>query len=111
MVIRYLGNKAGMEALVRHHAKSDAVTVVGPVPLPLTDWDYEFIGSTYLDRPKNFGGLSTQYFYALSLDGSVRARELLPKMLETAKAAGADPFILEAVRALEGKPSKPARAG
>jgi hypothetical protein len=99
-IIRYLGNRVGMAALFRHYTESNSVEVVGPVPLPLTDWDYDFIESTYLNRPGNFGGLSTQYLYALSLDGSQRAQKLLPQMLKAARAAGMDSFTLEAVRSL-----------
>jgi hypothetical protein len=101
LVIRYLGNPAGMEALVRHYSKAESINIVGPVPLPLTDWDYDFIKSTYLGRPKNFGYLSTHYLYALALDGSPKAKELLPPMLDAAKAAGTDEFTLGAVRSGE----------
>lgn len=100
VVIRYLGNKAGMDALISHYAQTGRTTIVGPVPLPLTDWDYDFIGSTYVNRPENFGQLSTQYLYALALDGSPRAKALLPQMVETAQSAKTDPFTLETVNAL-----------
>lgn len=100
MVIRYLGNRSGMDALIRHYAKSDQTIIAGPVPLPLTDWDYDFISSTYLNSPENFGELSTQYLYALALDGSPRAKELLSRMLETAKAAKVAPFTLESVNSI-----------
>jgi HEAT repeat protein len=97
LVIRYLGNREGMAGLIRHYAKSDALRIVGPVPVPLTEWDYDFITKTYLGKPDNFGVLSAQYLYALALDGSPRARELLARMLETARAVGTDATTLNAV--------------
>lgn len=97
VVIRYLGNQTGMRALTEHYKKSGGVSIVGPVPLPLTEWDYDFINSTYLNKPKNFGELTIQYLYALSLDGSPKAKDLLPKLVETARAAGIDDFLVKAI--------------
>jgi hypothetical protein len=97
VVIRYLGNQTGMHALTEHYKKSGGIHIVGPVPLPLTEWDYDFINSTYLNKPKNFGELTIQYLYALSLDGSPKAKELLPKLIETARAAGMDDFLVKAI--------------
>lgn len=101
LIIRYLGNPTGMDALIERYTKSGSVNVVGPVPLPLTEWDYDFINSTYLNKPGNFGELGIQYLYALSLDGSPKAKELLPGMLRTAKTAGIDDFTLKAVSSSE----------
>ena len=101
VVIRYLGNQTGMHALIEHYRRSGSINIVGPVPLPLTGWDYDFINSTYLNKPKNFGELAIQYLYALSLDGSPKAKELLPKMLRTARAAAIDDFTLKVISSTE----------
>lgn len=97
MMIRYLGNPLGMDALSSYYAKSNNIIIVGPVPLPLNEWDYDFISSTYLDKPENFGQLSTQYLYALVLDDSPKAKKVLLKMLRTARLAGTDPFIVNTI--------------
>ena len=94
ITIRYLGNPIGMNALISHYAKSNDIRIVGPIPLPLSEWDYDFINSTFLDKPENFGQLSTQYLYALALDGTPKAKGMLHKMLETGRIANTDPVII-----------------
>jgi hypothetical protein len=69
-VIRYLGNPIGMKALFAWYEKREKETgtwiFIGAVPLPLTDWDFEFI--------KKSNGIQPEFAYALVLDNSLRAK-------------------------------------
>ena len=76
-VIRYLGNSRGMKALAEYYATQSRITLVGPVPLPLNNWDYGVIRTNYVAKPVTWDPLSERYIYALTLDYSETARELL----------------------------------
>jgi hypothetical protein len=75
-VIRYLGNPAGMKALEHWYSEKTETLLSGPIPIPLTQRDYQIIETQSADE--NF-----QYVYALALDGSERAQQLLEVMTKT----------------------------
>jgi hypothetical protein len=77
IVIRYLGNETGMKALIEHLTKSRVFSLAGAVPLPLREWDYEYIRRSYLERSSQWDFRSTSYIYALALDDSPKAKALL----------------------------------
>jgi hypothetical protein len=96
-VIRYLASPPGMSAIFSAYSKRNEINIVGPIPSPLSEWDYDYIETTFVDKPGSFGELSRRYMYALFLDPSPRARELLNRMVETAKRGGTDSFDIRAV--------------
>lgn len=96
IIIRYLNNSNGMNALFSNYEKN-TVNIVGQIPVPLHAWDYEFVNSTLLDKPENFGQISTEYLYALALDKSPCSRKLLLELIKTAKLAKTDPFVINTV--------------
>jgi hypothetical protein len=80
-VIRYLGNEAGLQGLAGYYRKPrKEYWSSGPIPIPLIDWDYNFIKS-------NLSSLKEGHIYALALDDSAGAKELLASIL----AANANP--------------------
>jgi len=81
-VIRYLGNDAGMGALIEGYQKSRVHLLAGPVPLPLRDWDYEYIRKQYLQKSGEWDQRAGSYIYALSLDGGAKATALLSELTE-----------------------------
>jgi hypothetical protein len=82
IVIRYLGNETGMQALdIWYNSQAETVTA-GPVPLPLRERDYISIKVDYVDQPSNRWVSADRYIYALALDGSPRAKALLDKMMK-----------------------------
>ena len=96
IVIRYLNSTAGMNSVFSSY-KRNGVSIIGQVPIPLHDWDYDFIASTLIGKPENFGQISTEYLYALALDGSPRSTQFLLELIETAKSAKTDPFVIKSV--------------
>lgn len=96
IIIRYLNNLDGMNALFSSYEKNE-FSIVGQISAPLHDWDYEFVNSTLLGKPENFGQISTEYLYALALDKSPRSKKLLLELIKTAKLAKTDPFVINTV--------------
>ena len=89
VVIRYLNNPEGVKALHEIYSKQKEITFSGPIPVPLTDWDYQFIKWLFIEhRQDDWGVLEFNYISALILDGSSRAKALLE---EIEKARGFDP--------------------
>jgi hypothetical protein len=90
LAIRYLGNKKGMDAIFKSYGKVEdgKYSIVNSIPLPLTDWDYEFIRSEFLIDSAEFHILTIAYIYALAFDGSEKARKLLRQMKNNAKRLG-----------------------
>lgn len=70
-IIRYLGNKRGMQTLTELWEAKKIREFTGAVPLPVWAIDYEFSRSV---RDKR------QFRYAFALDGSVRAKEELSRL-------------------------------
>lgn len=115
LIIRYLGNYEGMNALIESFKGKKSFTIYGAIPLPLQAWDYEIVNSYFINKPQQFDQLAKLYLYALALDDSPEAVALLPKMLETAKAAGAqipitDPLISKRINSTFNEDGDLARA-
>jgi len=87
IVIRYLGNAEGMKGLTEWYSKQpDKILIAGPVPLPLTEWDYSFINRNLIDKPaRTWRELEIQYIYALAIDDTQQNKTLLDA---TIKGAG-----------------------
>jgi hypothetical protein len=91
IVIRYLGNELGMRALIESYKNAQQYQLGGPVPLPLRKWDYDYIRLHYLGSSRDWDGRSALYIYALALDQSAEARELLRELETKVKAGSASP--------------------
>ncbi len=81
IAIRYLGNPQGMKAIQDRYYKGTENRTTGPIPLPLAQWDYDFINKNYLNESRLSWGFS-RYIYALALDDSPKAASTLDRMLE-----------------------------
>lgn len=77
IVIRYLGNNIGMRGLVEWYGRQKQFAVVGPIPLPLSEWDYKVIYANYVSKPMETWNGAEPYIYALALDGSPKAEAAL----------------------------------
>jgi hypothetical protein len=81
--------------------------IAGPVPLPLSQWDYDYINRYGVDEPvESWGGLEVRYIYALALDGSTRARETLLKLIHKARDTDEASFVRRAVKSVENRDLK-----
>jgi hypothetical protein len=84
LMLRIIGDEGGIEALHDWYGKPRPVLriVNGPIPSPLTDWDYKHIETAILSRPyREWKTEGVNYLIALVVDGSPRAKEMLKKML------------------------------
>jgi hypothetical protein len=75
----------GIEALQEWYLQPRPVLrmVNGPVPSPLTDWDYKHIESAILSRPyQEWKAEAVNYLMALFVDASPRADQMLKRMLD-----------------------------
>lgn len=100
IVIRYLGNQAGMRALEEWYTTQLEIVRSGPIPIPLSERDYQWIK----DQSINDAG---DYIYALALDGSPRAMAVLDEL--TKKKAGVDNrmFAVQVLKRVNaGEPQK-----
>jgi hypothetical protein len=88
VIIRYLGNDKGMEALNKRCAKNADSCFGLPIPQPLRDWDYHFIRTNFLHKPPQLTPLIDHYLFALALDSSTGASSLLREVIENAKKHG-----------------------
>lgn len=84
IVIRYLGNEVGVKGLFEWYGKEKQFPVAGPIPLPLSEWDYKVINANYTNEPPEKWVRAEPYIYALALDGSPKAEEALRKILKIA---------------------------
>lgn len=101
IAIRYLGNEVGMRALIEYYKNALRYDLVGPVPLPLRNWDYEYIKLHYLRPSVEWDGRTALYIYALALDESTEARTLLRDLMAKARAGSIPPnYALIRVAAL-----------
>jgi|GEM_PF-2070282 hypothetical protein len=85
VMIRYLGNDKGMASLLANYQKRTNFSVAGPIPLPLREWDYDYIRKHYQENFSGWDILSTSYIYALYLDSSPRAKSILNELIENAR--------------------------
>lgn len=108
VVIRYLGNDQGMRSLYEWYKKQQSdFQVAGPVPLPLSEWDYNYIKLNCVDQPvRTWRDREVQYIHALALDGSPRAREILPHLIDKAKNADESSFVSRAIKSVEKEDRK-----
>jgi hypothetical protein len=88
IVIRYLGNKEGMDAWVKSYEFSREGPMTGPIPIPLSDLDYEFIRGLYLRDNITTEPLMEAYLFALALDNSPRAAQYLSDVISNAQKHG-----------------------
>ena len=87
-VIRYLGDPDGMQALFSSyesaHEKGQTTMFMGPIPVPLSEWDFANLEKGVLCDQCKLQGPFVDYFYALALDRSPRAREMLVRIMSKA---------------------------
>lgn len=90
VVIRYLGNEQGMNALLTSYSKADprGYIFAGPAPLPMHEVDYRFISSLCSGDLSKRCVLPPGYLFALAHDGSARATSLLREVMEHEKKRG-----------------------
>jgi len=89
-MLRLIGNEQGIQSLQDWYIqpqKGSWVMRPRPDPVPLTDWDYQEIGRI-LDSPTTkWDDHALHYFFALMIDGSPHATELLNRIvMASAKA-------------------------
>ena len=103
VVIRYLGNHQGMRSLYEWYNKQERdFQVAGPVPLPLSESDYHYIKRNCVDQPvRTWRDREVQYIYALALDGSPRAREMLLHLIDKAASADEASFVSRAIKSVK----------
>lgn len=105
VVLRYLGNESGMNALRELYSRQKReYRIAGPVPLPLSDWDYNFIKSNLLNEPpQTWRDRAVQYIYALALDNSPRAKAVLDELVKIAEQLDESTFVKQAIERIQGK--------
>jgi hypothetical protein len=105
VVIRYLGNELGMKALREWYGKQKhEYRIAGPVPLPLSDWDYNFVRSNLLtEPPQAWRDRAVEYIYALALDGSSSAKAVLDEIIKKAEKLDETSFVKHAIKRVQGK--------
>jgi hypothetical protein len=83
-MLRLIGDENGIQSLHEWYERPRPVLswVVGPVSTPVQEWDYRQI-ETILAHPwVEWRGDADSYFYALAIDRSKRAQELLKRMID-----------------------------
>jgi len=88
MTIRYLGNEKGIKALVEAYKKDRTTNVTLPIPLPLNDWDYDFVRTHYMVGKRLTEPMMDSYLFALLLDGTPRAASVFRKIIDNARTHG-----------------------
>ncbi|HKV92066.1 MAG TPA: hypothetical protein VJW20_05920 [Candidatus Angelobacter sp.] len=84
-VIRYLGNPEGMRAIFSQNGNGKAMVFTGPVPVPLSEWDYVYLEKEVLCDRCQLNAPQVDYIYALALDQSPRAQETLSRIKSKTK--------------------------
>lgn len=103
LVIRYLGNEKGMNALREWYSRQRGeYRIIGSVPLPLNEWDYNFIRINYISEPaQTWGERGAQYIYSLALDESPRAKEMLDEIIKNARNLNESNFVGRAIKCVQ----------
>lgn len=103
MIIRYLGNEDGIRDLRAWYGKQQGeYAVAGPIPLPLDDWDYNFVKNDLLSRPpRAWLDLGVQFIYALALDDSPRAKGFLAQLISTAGGLDETSYVGNAIQRVQ----------
>lgn len=81
IVIRYLGNEQGMDAWRKLYEGNLQIPLTGPIPIPLSASDYNFIKTQYLKSTITPEPLMDAYLFALALDGSPQATKALSDVI------------------------------
>ncbi len=104
IVIRYLGNQAGMKALDGWYNKQSEIVRSGPIPIPLSERDYKWISDQSINDTDN-------YIYALALDGSPKARAVLNELMKRKGTTYDGTFVSLALRQVKAShPERPLMA-
>jgi hypothetical protein len=100
VVIRYLGNGEGMRELVKWYDKHpNGYPIAGPIPLPLSAWDYEFIGANLIGKPPEaWREIGVRYIYALAIDDTQQSKSTLDKMIKNAGVVEEGTFVGRAIK-------------
>lgn len=111
-VIRYSGNAEAVAALYvwyeRRMREVEAISVAGPIVVPLRDEDYSYIGRYLLMDERGMFDTS-EYLYALALDDSPAAKQMLARVKRGASFRDGT-AASHALRAIQGgKPSQVCR--
>ncbi|MGA3135379.1 MAG: hypothetical protein ABSC88_05220 [Terracidiphilus sp.] len=79
-----LGDEHGIQSLHQWYDRPRPILriVNGPVPVPLSEWDFKQIEAILAHPSSEWKNEAENYFYALAIDRSTRAQELLKKMIE-----------------------------
>ncbi|MCU1266967.1 MAG: hypothetical protein JWM21_3285 [Acidobacteria bacterium] len=109
IVIRYLGSVEGMRALFDWYNKQhNELKIAGPVPLPLSEWDYKFINMNLIGKPlRTWGDLGVQYVYALAVDDSKKSKTVLKTMIKNDRGVEENSFVGYAIKRVQmGQPMR-----
>ena len=79
-LIRYLGDPEGMQALFAFYESGGTNIFVGPVPVPLSEWDFIHLEKEVLCDRCQLRGPDVDYIYALAIDGSPQSQEMLRRI-------------------------------
>lgn len=102
VIIRYLGNPKGIEALRKWYSKQDQYLVAGPTPLPLSDWDFQVIDTNLIGKPPQLlQQRNVQYVYALALDESQEAKSRLDKLIKSGEEVDESTFVGYAIKRVQ----------
>jgi len=101
-LIRYLGDPEGMQALFASYESGGTNTFVGPVPAPLSEWDFTHLKKEVLCDRCQLRGSDVDYIYALAIDGSPKAQEMLSRI----KSKTNFPWLYGNQMTLEGSDDK-----
>jgi hypothetical protein len=106
IVIRYLGNTIGVMGLYEWYSRKDQFPVAGPIPIPLSEWDYKVISTSYTGSKRDWTR-AEPYIFALALDDSPRARNALEELIRGKGDLSEPTVINHAIKAV--RTSQPAK--
>lgn len=102
-VIRYSGNLESVAGLYAWYARRTrevgVISITGPIVLPLRDADYTYIGK-YLLMDEDGIFTAEEYLYALALDDSPSAKQMLARVKQGASFRDSS-FASHALRAIK----------
>lgn len=108
IVIRYLGNVEGMREVIEwYDTRPSGHPIAGPIPLPLSDWDYKFVNTNLIGKPVGtWREIGVRYLFALAIDDSQQSKRVLDAMLKNASAVNEGTFIGHAIKQIQtGRPT------
>jgi len=105
IVIRYLANDVGLRGLDEYYRRPmKEYWISGPIPAPLIDWDYGVIKA-------NPSSSVEKYLYALALDDSARAKQLLASITRADDTLSADTPVGRFLRSVRSSDPKKVLTG